>query len=251
LRTSELALAQVAGVYPGRLTQLPPLPPLPTDVEEAVAHAIEFGPEVSQARYAHQIAEFQRKVVEANRLPTMDFNGSVQRRNEVVQFLGREFNQTLGTFVVTLSVPIYQGGAEYAAIRRAKNVADVRELEILEAERQVEFDTRVAWSRLARSIGSYQALQQSAAENLASLSGLRRILQVSGGTILPVLDAKNEYTAAQIGSVRQRHEAYVAGVALLATMGALTPEVLGLDVEPYDPSEHYDRVARKWIGTEP
>lgn len=251
LRSSELALKQLTGVYPGHLTQLPPLPLMPRDADDAVFFALEASPEVKQARYARQIAEFQRRVVNANRMPTIDFNGTVQRRNEVVQFLGREFNQTLGTFVVTMSVPIYQGGAEYAAIRRAKNVVAVRDLEILEAERQTEFDVRVAWSQLARSVGSYEALQQSASENLASLSGLRRILQVSGGTILPVLDAKNEYSAAQIGAVQQRHEAYVAGVALLATIGALTPEALGMDVTLYDPNDHYQRVADKWIGTEP
>lgn len=251
LRSSELAFTRATGLLPGPLEPLPPAPPTPQSGDEAVDQALENSPEVLQTRWALKVAENQQRGAEANRLPNLDFNGTVQHRNEVVQFLDREFEQTLGTFVLTLTAPIYQGGAEFSAIRRAKNVVTLRKFEIVEAENAMETNVRTAFSQLQTSRRALEAEQLSVSANDSALGGLRRIVELGEGTVSNLLDVELEALSGRVGLAQERHQSFVAAITLLAEIGVLNPETLGAEVTPYDPNQHFRRAIRQWAGTTP
>lgn len=251
LDQSVAAFRQLTGVEPGALAPLPPLPELPTDRDTAVDQATDLNPEVRQARLARRVADYQRKAAEANLLPTLDFSGSFQRRDEIVQILNREIRQTLGTFQLVLTVPLFQGGGEYAAIRRAKHVVGVRDFEIAEIEREVGLDVAVAWSALRTARDSVENYGRVVAENQTAVNGVKREAQFDQRTVIEVLNAEAELRNASISLIDSRHDAYVAAVRLLAAIGRLTPESFGAQIDRYDPDVHYRAVSHKWIGTGP
>ena len=48
--------------------------------------------------------------------------------------------------------------------------------------------------------------------------------------------------------VTAQHDRIVASYAVLAAVGSLEPQILGLHIEAYDPMVHYQQVRDTWIG---
>jgi outer membrane protein len=65
-----------------------------------------------------------------------------------------------------------------------------------------------------------------------------------------VLDAQRDLVQAQILQVTAERNRVVSGYQLLAAIGHLTAEEVGLKVPIYDPDANYRRVRGKWIGTD-
>jgi outer membrane protein len=63
-----------------------------------------------------------------------------------------------------------------------------------------------------------------------------------------VLNAQQELLNAQVAVVGARRDAVVAAYQVLASTGMLTARALALNVKAYDPREHYEDDAAKWIG---
>ena len=134
-----------------------------------------------------------------------------------------------------LTVPIYQGGAEYATIRQAKETLGQRRIDLDTARDQVAADAGAvlgpARSRQGADPGHHA--QVNAAE--IALNGVREEARVGQRTTLDVLNAQQELVNARVALVTAQRDRVVASYALLAAVGRLSPQVLGLDVPVYDP----------------
>ena len=53
---------------------------------------------------------------------------------------------------------------------------------------------------------------------------------------------------ARVLQVSAQHDRVIASYALLAAVGMLSAETLALDVQAYDPIQHYTKVRDKWGG---
>jgi len=60
-----------------------------------------------------------------------------------------------------------------------------------------------------------------------------------------VLNAEQEYKAAQLDLVNAQRGQYVAATQLLAVTGKLTPQTFGANVETYDPAKNFNKVKNK------
>ncbi|MAO90108.1 MAG: hypothetical protein CMM81_01090, partial [Rhodospirillales bacterium] len=67
-------------------------------------------------------------------------------------------------------------------------------------------------------------------------------------TGLDVLDAEQEVLDAKVSLERAQRDETVARFELIAAIGALIAQDLGLDVPVYDPSSHYDDVKDAFWG---
>lgn len=248
LEESRTRFRELTGLAPDGLAPLPDLPSLPGSMDDAMAAAWSENPRILQARAAEKVASYQIRVAEGGLLPTVDASASVNRRDEIVQILGRRLNQDLATFQMVVTVPIFQGGAEYAAVRRAKHTRALRMREIDEATNEVTRDVAVAWKRLETARAAVSALGEAVSANDRAVAGVRREAGVGSRTTLDLLDAERELRDAQVSLVAARHDAYVAGYRLLAAIGRLSVERLGLPTDAYDPDEHYRRSAGRWVG---
>jgi outer membrane protein len=195
--------------------------------------------------YNVDFAELQVKIAEGALQPTLSLQGSAQQA----------WNPALGVSQTTLlqgvgqlSVPIYQGGAEYSAVRQQKEGVGQRLLELELGRRQIREAIAQAWAQFVSSKAEIKTtdIQVKAAEN--ALNGVRREALVGQRTTLDVLNAEQELVNARVAVVTAQRDRVVASYTLLAAVGRLSPEVLGLKTESYDPTVHYQQIRDTWVG---
>jgi outer membrane protein len=147
-----------------------------------------------------------------------------------------------------VSIPIYQGGREYAAIRQAKQTASQRQLQIIEATRAVRQQVTAAWyTYVSSGQGITAAKAQVAAASLA-LDGINQEYLVGSRTTIDVLNAEQELLNARLGLVSAEYAKMISSYQLLQAMGKLTARHMGLGGGYYDATSNYRQVKDKWIG---
>jgi len=67
-------------------------------------------------------------------------------------------------------------------------------------------------------------------------------------TTLDVLNAQQTLVNARVALVIAQHDRVVASYTVLSAVGSLSPQVLGLATEIYDPMVHYQQVRKDWGG---
>lgn len=243
--TSVAHYQQVIGHKPGKLAPGSPVDVLsPRTLGEAVA-LVDQNPNVIVAMYNVDFAQLGVKVAEGALQPQLNLQLSAQKAWEPqLEILQTYTASALGQ----LSVPIYQGGAEYSAVRQGKEAVGQRLLELSLARRQIRQAILQAWSQVASTklqITSTE-IEVKAAEN--ALNGVRAEALVGERTTLDVLNAEQELVNARVSVVTAEHDRVVASYTLLAAEGRLTPEILRLPVQTYDPMIHYQQVRDAWGG---
>jgi outer membrane protein len=89
-------------------------------------------------------------------------------------------------------------------------------------------------------------MRSSAAAEIA-LNGVRE--EAAGQrTTLDVLNAQQDLVTARVALVTAQHDRVVASFSVLSAVGGLSPQVLGLPIERYDPVVHFNQVRDAWGG---
>jgi outer membrane protein len=244
--TSQADYRRVIGVDPGRLAPGTPVDRLsPPTLARAIKEGQAQNPSVLAAMYGVDVAELAVKISEGALYPNLTLSASATTATnpafEVLQ-------QTAASVVGQLTIPIYQGGGEYAAIRQTKESVGQQRLN-LDVNRDEARATVVAsWGQLDAAKAQIEATtaQVNAAE--IALNGVREEARVGQRTTLDVLNAQQELVNARVALVTAQHDRVVASYTLLAATGGLSMPRLGLDVLIYDPQVHYQQVRDAWLG---
>jgi outer membrane protein len=246
--TSKAQYRQVIGVEAGKLTPAMPVDRFsPRTLDGARRRAATEHPTITVANYNVDVAVFQVKVAEGALYPTLQLQGSVNKSFGSTTNLNnlQNFSASIGG---QLSVPIYQGGQEYATIRQAKETLGQRRLDLDTARDQVQSNVAQAWGQLEAAKAQIESTtaQVNAAE--IALNGVREEARVGQRTTLDVLNAQQDLVNARVALVTAQRDRVVASYTVLAATGAFSPQVLGLKVQGYDPVTHYHQVRDNWAG---
>jgi outer membrane protein len=246
--TSRAAYRQTIGVEAGKLAPAAPVDRLsPRLLAPAVAGARAQHPSVTVAMYNVDAAVLQVRIAEGALYPTLTLQTNAQQTNGSAANLG-----TLQTSVATvtgqLSVPLYQGGAEYATIRQAKETLGQRRLDLDTAREQAQQTVVQSWGQLEAAKAQIQATEAQVAASEIALNGVREEARVGQRTTIDVLNAQQELVTARVALVTAQRDRVVASFTLLAAVGRLSVPVLRLKVPAYDPMVHYQQVRDSWIG---
>jgi outer membrane protein len=245
-KTSVAVYRQVIGVEPHNLTATSPVDRFsPRTQADAVGVGTSQHPNVTTAQYNVDAAVAQVKIQEAALLPTLSLQGSVQQSNGSTLTSEQSFNASV---LGQLTVPIYQGGAEYAAIRQAKETLGQRRIDLDTARDQVRQTVVQSWGQLDAAKANIEATQAQVQAAEIALNGVREEARVGQRTTLDVLNAQQELVNARVSLVTAQRDRVVASYTLLAAVGRLSAQVLGLRVPSYDPQVHYHQVRDVWFG---
>jgi outer membrane protein len=244
--SSRAVYRQVIGLDPGRLAPAAPVDRFtPRTLSAAIAAGIAQSPAVTTAQHNVDIAVHQVKVAEGALYPTLSLQGSVQKNYEQTLTLLQTFNAS-GT--LQYSAPLYQGGSEYAAIRQAKETQGQKQLDLSVARDQARMTVAQAWAQLEAAKQSIESTKSQVKAAEAALNGVREEARLGQRTTLDVLNAQQELVSARIALVGAQRDRLVNSYTLLAAIGRLAPQVLGLTVPAYDPQVHYHQVRDAWTG---
>jgi outer membrane protein len=72
--------------------------------------------------------------------------------------------------------------------------------------------------------------------------------RVGQRTTLDVLNAQQDLVNARVSLVTAQRDRVVASYTVLAAVGSLSPHILGLGIQTYDPMVHYQQVRDSWAG---
>ena len=180
---SRATYRQVVGVEPSRLSPASPVDRFfPHDSSEASAVAAANHPTVGAAQHNVDVALLQVKVAEGALYPTLTMQGTVQKNYEQTLTAMRSMQAGVSG---QLSVPIYQGGAEYAAIRQAKETQAQRQLDVNVARDQARASFLQAWALLDAAKSSIE-FDKVAGEGC----GIRAQRRARGSAVGPTHDTR-------------------------------------------------------------
>ena len=240
---------QVIGVPPSNLAAGTPVDRFsPRTLPASISLGTAVHPSVAAAEYSVDVAQLAVKVAEAALMPTLSVSGSYTKNYEVVGSLNTIENYN-ASVLGTLSVPIYQGGAEYSLIRQAKETLGQKRLDLDTARDSVRQSIVQAWGQLEAAKANIDATRAQVQASEIALDGVRQEARVGQRTTLDVLNAQQELVNARVALVTAQRDRVVASYTLLAAVGRLSPTVLGLHVPVYRPMVHYQQVRDAWAGT--
>jgi outer membrane protein len=197
----------------------------PPYLEEAVAEALKVNPSVLAAQLGIDIAAIQVKIAEGALYPTAKLDLTAQQAWSPMVGVDRQF--TAGAFV-TLSVPIYQGGAEYASIRESKEAVGQKRFDLDRVRDQIRAGVVEAWGQLVSTKGQIEAAQAQTKAARDALNGVLQEVRAGQRTTLDVLNAQQELVNAQATLAGTQRDRVVTSYSLLAAVGRLEPAVLRL-----------------------
>ena len=239
---------QVIGNDPGKLTPATPVDRFsPHNLSGAVATASATNPAVAAAEYNVDVALRAVKVAEGALYPTVSVQGGYTQNWLSSQSLSI-MNSYNASVLGTLSVPIYQGGAEYSLIRQAKETLGQKRLDLDTARDQIRQNVVQAWGQLEAAKANINATQAQVQASEIALNGIREEARVGQRTTFDVLTAQQTLVNARVALVTAQHDRVVASYTLLSAVGRLSPQVLGLRVPAYDATVHYKQVRDSWVG---
>ena len=194
--TTRANYRRIIGVEPANLAPAAPVDRLsPSTLNAAVNVGLAEIPSVTAALYGVDVAQLQVKIAEGALWPTLGLQGSVQQ-----QTFPNILTQSLltATGQLNLSVPIYQGGAEYSAIRLDKENVGQQRLNVDQVRDQTRANVVQAWGQLQAAKAQIEAAirQNDAAER--ALTGVRNEAQAGQRTTLDVLNAEQALVNARV-----------------------------------------------------
>src|SRR6478752_7088493 len=156
-KASVATYRQVIGVEPGKLAAGSPVDRFsPSTLTASVGVGTATHPAVTNAQYNVDAALLQVKVAEGALYPTLALQGNVQQSYETSLLGLRTFNAAV---IGQLTVPIYQGGAEYSLVRQAKETLGQRRLDLDTARDQVRQNVVQSWGQLDAAKANIEATQ--------------------------------------------------------------------------------------------
>jgi outer membrane protein len=218
---------------------------LPGTLPSAVELSLIENPNVTAAMFGIDVNFLQVKVNEGALLPTVTVQAAVQQSYEQAMTVYRSFGASA---IAQVSVPVYQGGAEYSLIRQSKENLAQQRLNLELTRDATRANTVTAWGQLVAGKAQVSSAQSQVTASEIALNGVREEAKAGQRTTLDVLNAQQALVNARVALVTAQHDRVVASYAVLNAVGRLSPIVLKLPTTTYDPSVHYQQVRDSWAG---
>jgi outer membrane protein len=246
LVTTRSKFRQIIGNEPQGLAPGSPVDRfLPGTLPSAVELGLIENPNVTAAMYGIDVSYLQVKVNEGALLPSVSLQASVSQSYESSLILYRSFGAGV---TANLTVPIYQGGAEYSLIRQSKETLAQQRLALEQTRDATRANVVTAWGQLVAGKAQVTSAQSQVTASEIALNGVREEAKAGQRTTLDVLNAQQALVNARVALVTAQHDRVVASYGVLNAVGRLSPQVLNLPTTTYDPSVHYHQVRDSWVG---
>ena len=237
LEASRQAYRNVVGKLPGKLATPPKAPNIPKSVKRAQTIAMARHPRVLNAQFQQQQAE--RNLAIANLNKATNVTGSIGVERSVTRGESPTDGLSVG---VSGSKTLYAGGALKSERRAALASLDQAKANVqaqAAATRALVNQAHSQWSALGDVISSDR--EQVRAAQIA-FDGVQEEAKLGARTTLDTLTAEQTLLNARTNLIASARDRYVAAYTVLAQMGMLTTEHIGLGVEKYNPDVNYSAV---------
>lgn len=246
LETARGVFRQIVGVIPPE-NLVPPQPlALPLKAEtEAIALAATNNPTVVAAQFTDAAAKDAVDVALAQLLPQASLQGQATEQNNASGYSSKTSSYQI---IAQITVPLYQGGSEYAGVRQARQQQQQTERALDDARRTAVQNAIQAWETLTSARAATESTRAQIRANEIALEGVEREAIVGSRTTLDVLNAQQLLLNSRTSLVQNLAQVVNASYAVAAAIGRLTARDMHLPVPLYDETAYYNTVRDKWVG---
>lgn len=234
LATAREAYKIAVGRFPGDLTPPPPAPLTARSLADARAIAVRTHPAVIEAQHSVRANELAADAAELGIMPTLRGAANMSRT------VGN--SNTGGSLSLTLSGPLYSGGAVSSSYRQALARVDQSRYGLRQTMLTVEQAAANAWYQIEVSRASIEASQRQIEASTVAFNGVREEATLGARTTLDVLDAEQDLLDARTALINAEASSSEAVYTLMSAMGLLTAQHLQLGIPTYDPAAYYNAV---------
>src|SRR5258705_2679951 len=198
---------------------------LPGTLPAAVDLSLVENPNVTASMYGIDVNFLQVKIAEGALLPTVSLQAAVQQSYDQTMTTYRQFGASA---IAQLSVPVYQGGAEYSLIRQSKETLAQQRRNLETTRNQTRAHAVTAWGQLVAGKAQVASAQAQVQASEIALNGVREEAKAGQRTTLDRLNAQHTLVNARVALVTAQHDRVVASYAVLNAIGRRSPIVLNL-----------------------
>lgn len=221
LEASEALFERLTGQSPRKLGW-PAVPKsiLPANLDDAVSIALQNNPSIRAATADARAARYAARASVGDMLPRVSLESAWE--NGYQDNLSAQDDEEF-RFGVRVTAPLFTGGRNIAAVRRAKYTASQEQYELDDTQQIIRENVIRAMKQRTASRLRAQSGKRAIEANKRAVKGLQ--IEFDGGqrTLLDVLDGERELLLSQVDYVRARYDARIADFFLLANIGRLAP----------------------------
>jgi outer membrane protein len=213
--------APIAAEDPGVLTAEPaPAPAL----EPTLVEARERRPLLRALHQQVRVAELSGEIAGSGYYPTLGANGSYSRGGSQAGpvFTEPRLQNTVSGNVV-LQWQLFSGLSTSAQVSKARASQRTAELNLAQAERELEASLRAAVELLATRIDAARLSAENREAAAQSLALAEERFKAGAGSTLEVRDAQLNLTQAELTLLGNRVDVEIARYSLMRAMGTLSP----------------------------
>jgi outer membrane protein len=223
LDDANLAMTVMVGAHAGHTaplrSEIPLTPPEPAVVDEWVEVARKNNLDVRVAQLNLDAALRDISVQRGRALPTLSLVGSAFKLTQS-QALGG--NLSLNSVGVAINWPVFQGGAVASAVRQSRAQFGEAQAQYDATQRETERQTRAAFRGVVRGIDRIEAARRAVSSSKEAVEANRRNVEFGTGTEFDLLNAQNNYFAAQRAYSQSRYDFLTNLLILKRQAGSLS-----------------------------
>jgi outer membrane protein len=227
LDDAELVLTEIIGVRPADIAPLrediPLTSPDPDSADAWVSSARQDNPAVRAAELQAEAADRDIGVQRGKGLPNITLNGSDSHSWQNLAFGGR---QTLDTVGVSFNWPLFQSGAVSSAVRQSRALYRRAQALYESAQRDSERQTRAAYRGVVTGILRISAARRAVESGRQAVEASQRNVEFGTGSVFDLLNAQNNYYAAQRAYSQTRYDYLTAVLTLKQQAGRIRADDL-------------------------
>jgi len=217
---------------------------LPKSLDEALAIGDAQHPAILTAYAQVRAAQAGTDAARAAFGPTLDLIGNIGATSTFGN--GQSSTVPAGSVRLSLSIPIYAGGALGASVRRA-NLDQIRsEVDAQSARNQVREAIITSWATMQNATAQIESAQSAVQSGQLVLEGIIQERDVGQRTTLDVLNSQAELTTAREALISASASRIIDSFTLVAAVGRLSAQDLGLPVEIKSADGYIAKVEDVW-----
>ena len=229
------ALAELTGQPVNSLRALPTdfrpeLPAQHADANAWVARAIDNNPALRATQLQGDAAESSVQTARGSHYPTLSLGGGWGKDaawGDSVGGGGGVTGDSTGTSIgLTLSVPIFTGGATQSRVRQALAQRDVAQDQYEQQRRALDRNTRALYQALVAGVSEVEARRLAVVSGQSAFDASQDGLEVGTRTVLDVVQNQRTLFQAQVEYARSRYNFLLNRLLLAQAVGELDIEQL-------------------------
>ncbi|MCW4454536.1 TolC family outer membrane protein [Flavobacterium sp. MXW15] len=223
------ALAELTGQPVRNLRALPDdfRPELPANrgnIDQLVAEAVEQNPALKAQQLQVSAAEASVAAARGGHYPTLSLGGSWGKAATWGDATGGSAlnpDTTTNSVGLTLSVPIFAGGATQSGVRQALAQRDIAQDTYEQQRRALDRNTRNAYQTLVAGISEVEARRLAVVSAQSAYDASQVGLEVGTRTVLDLVQNQRTLFAAQLNYAQARYSFLQSRLQLSQAVGAL------------------------------